>query len=271
MRTGRLATIADLDEPEHVVNDLMRLASVVSNRYDEWIEEHAGDAHQRAPGIHASELKCLRKVVYSCIQADMVGENRKFWRQRFQFGKYIHLLFQDDFEQLAAESGGRIRFVPEVRIAPHLQALAAEYDLQSSCDGIFEFYDEDCVTLLLRIALEIKSESPLEFKKLTEPRPEHVVQAHFYMRVLDVPMVWFLYVDRGSLNNTQSMTPWLVKYDHATGDKVLTMVNRATVALKRYREDETLPVREEGIQCQFCSSRDVCQPDFNKSKSKRRL
>ena len=114
----------------------------------------------------------------------------------------------------------------------------------------------------MRIGLEVKSESPDEFKKLKEPKPDHVEQAHFYMKALDLPMMWFLYIDRGSLNNTQSMSPFLVKYDPMKWAIVFEKIKTGFDAALEYKYTGILPPREEGIHCEFCSSRKICKPEM---------
>lgn len=269
-----LLTINDL--LNHAPNDLthvLKQAQELSNIYDSWAESDEGDGPDRKPGIHASEVAgCPRKMVYAIRGTPRVGANKKFWRQRFKAGQAIHSWLQDDFHRMAQASGGAILFEDEVRLSPQHQELAKFWGIQSSCDGVFTFQEacgegEEGETLwkpVLRVGLEIKTEAPDGFKELKEPKPDHIEQAHVYMACLDLPLMWFFYMNKGNQNNTPSQGPWLIPFDDARWHEME----------KRFQEAHdhvhvgTLPPRSEGIQCEFCAFRAECKPDYLKPKVK---
>lgn len=244
-----------------------KTAEGLSRAYDEFVENEDGGRSSRKPGIHASELGCPRKVVYSLLGTEKHGKIKRFWRQRFQFGKYAHQMIQDDFARMAAASNGAMTFEAEVPISGDLQELAREFSLESACDGVFTFFDKFSAPFL-RIGLEIKTESPSEYEKLTAPKPDHVRQAHVYMKVLDLPMMWFMYINKGNQNNTASVKPFLVDFDPTiwAGLELEFRDRLEEAALGQ------LPEGKESIVCEFCSYAWTCQPAIlNKNKVKATL
>lgn len=252
-----LVRIADLSGPEEVVRDFIDRASTISMLYDDSVEADQGDAHKRAPGIHASEIsQCVRKVVYSIQGSEKQVRIAKAWRQRFQVGKAIHAMIQADMHAMARASGGKIRFEDEVAIGPAHQQIAEELNIHSSADGVFSFYDDPLGPVVLRVGLEIKTESPDGYAKLTEPKEEHLDQAHVYMKCLDLPLFYFMYINKGNQNNTPSIHPFLVKFDP---NRWAALERRCRKALQMAR-DGVVPEREEGIHCSFCPYAHTCGP-----------
>lgn len=273
-----LVSIADLSGPPEEVEKRVAQARLLSQIYDQFIPIDEG--HYRAPGIHASELyPCLRKTVYSINGVPKRSRVAKFWKQRFKMGTAIHNMLQDDFEKMAEISQGKMRaaaydeayahahelaaseglhftFEREVPCSPKHQALAAHYRIYSSCDGVFTFFENPTEPPVLRVGLEIKSEAPDGYSKLTEPKPEHVRQGHLYMACLDLPLMWFLYMNKGNQNNTKSSGPFLVPFSTSVWTEVEERMKRAL----EYADAGTLPDRTETAICEFCPWSYTCQP-----------
>ena len=274
-----LVSIADLNGPQEEVTRRINQAKRLADLYDAYINMMQ-DGHDRAPGIHASELyPCMRQAVYSTRGEPRKPNVRKFWKQRFKVGQRLHLMFQEDFEGMSKASvqdemfqyaqrvsedmDCRIEFDREVAVKPGLQPIATYYNIHSACDGIFRFYDRRTGELVLRIGLEIKTEAPAGYEALKGPKPEHLRQAHLYMGCLDLPILWFLYTNKGNQNNTNSQAPYLVVYQpdiwaelEARFQDVHNHVNR-----------QELPVRVEGIYCEFCAWAYTCKPDNSRVHS----
>lgn len=272
-----LATIDDLNGPLDEVARRIEQAKGLSVLYNTFVE-HEVDGHDRAPGIHASELyPCLRRAVYSARGQPRQPKVSKFWRQRFKMGSAVHSWLQDDFHRMAradkapwvsqvaeqAASLGELlslhmTFEDEIVCAPDKQEVAAYFNIQSSCDGIFTFRDAPGGPPVLRIGLEIKSESPDQYAKLNEVKPEHLRQGHLYMACLDLPLMWFLYVNKGNQNNTPSAGPYLVPFNPYVWQEVEA---RCAEVLALSARGE-LPARTETILCEFCPFSYTCQPSF---------
>lgn len=261
-----LTSIADLNQPIEVLQPYMDLAKTLSKLYDRFLEEWEEDPSHRAPGIHASELnKCVRETYYSVIGLEKQNSTSVNMRRRFHMGHAIHEMVQRELhkmaaklqaQEIAAQNGWFLQFEDEVKVSPKHQALAAKYKIMSSCDGIFTFRELENGDPVLRVGLEIKSENPDGYEKLQAPKKEHIEQMHIYMACLDLPLVWFFYMNKGNQNTTPSSAPWLLPFDPAVWQKLET---RAQEVLS-HEEAGTEPRREEGHHCSFCPYSYKCQP-----------
>lgn len=269
-----LVRIADLNGDPTEVAKRVEQAQMLSTMYDEWILIDQ-DGKDRAPGIHASELfPCARQAVYSCLDTPRRPKVSKFWKQRFKVGHALHSMLQADFHKMATKSralewaaefaatkGLFLRFEDEVACRPELQALAAHYKIYSSADGVFTFYEENPdenpqALPVLRVGLEIKTESPPEYEKLRGPKKDHVRQTHLYMAVLDLPLMWFFYTNKGNQNNTTSDHPYLIPFDSTVWAEVETQIQTVWGFVARGE----LPDRVETMKCEFCAWAYECKP-----------
>jgi CRISPR/Cas system-associated exonuclease Cas4 (RecB family) len=157
---------------------------------------------------------------------------------------------------VAEEMDCYVHFQKEVRLSPDLQELARYWHIYSACDGVFTFTSKKTGTVVLRVGLEIKSEAPDGYKDLKAPKPEHVRQGHMYMAVLDLPLMWFFYMNKGNQNNTNSKAPFLVIWQ----PDVWREIEDRFRTVHEFASTKTLPERSEGIWCEFCPWRYTCQP-----------
>lgn len=261
----QLLTIADiLNNPKEDTDSLILRANDLCDVYEACMDTDKGDAHTRAPGIHASEVSgCERKIVYSLTGTERREESARIWRKRFKVGHYIHAMFQKDFAWMARRMGlgdtvanWHISFEPEITIAPQYQELAKKWYIFSHCDGMFIVRERWDGPAILRILLEIKSEAPDSYMKLKRPRPDHVEQGHVYMACLDTPLIWFLYYNKGNQNFTSSDPTWMLKFDPRVWASLEARFERAHDWAAR----EVLPPREESVKCEFCPFKWTCQP-----------
>jgi CRISPR/Cas system-associated exonuclease Cas4 (RecB family) len=271
-----LASIADLNGPPEEVARCIEQAKTLSAMYDEFLqlEQDKPDDGHRKPGVHASELyPCLRKPFYSLTRVEPRRRVSKFWLQRFKVGTAIHQMMQDDFHRMAKRSQKQLamrlaearaeeldadmQFADEVKVSPDHQALAKHYQLYSSADGVFTFTSRTPEKqVVLRIGLEIKTESPDQYAQLKGPKPEHVRQAHLYMAALDLPLMWFFYMNKGNQNNTNSNAPYLIVWQ----PKVWAELEDRIKTVHEYVARNEMPERNETIVCEFCPWNYTCLP-----------
>ena len=254
-----LKSINDLNDPANLEAGLLVLDSL-SQRVEEQIENEPGDGNERPGGIHASEASnCLRRLVYGIMDTPRRGNESFIWKRRFRVGHKIHDMLQGEFAQFQYSPQHTTRFFPEVKISPDKQEMAAKWNINSSCDGVFEIYEKEPEeTLILRIGIEIKSMNPDEFARLTKPKPEHIAQAHVYMACLDLPAMWFIYFNKGNQNYTKSsdrrfVIPFNPKLWAELEARFEDAHNKAYL--------KQLPDREESVLCQFCPFSYTCEPD----------
>lgn len=257
-----LASITDLAKGQMALQPMLERATKLSAMFDDFVDNDEGDMHTRRPGIHASELGCERRVVYTLLGEKKDGRFSKKWKQRFKMGHAIHKMFQLDFLRMASKSRGLLQFEDEVKIAPEYQRIAETLKLDSSADGLFTFRDHPYGPAVLRVVLEIKSSSPDQYDKLTQPDPDHIRQTHLYMKALDAPLTWFLYVNKGNQNNTPSHAPWVIPYNDREWQSIEAVCHRTLKMAEDYPVTGALPDRSEGIFCEFCAYRLSCKPNY---------
>lgn len=292
-----LVSISDLFRGQAALQPFLDRAVGLSTIYDDYLENDEGDAHLRRPGLHASELGCERRAFYTLIGAEKNPRVPKKWKKRFEHGKVIHKMVQDQWHGIAARSGGLIEFDDEVKVAKEYQKIAAELELDSSADGIIRLFDRPGGEVVIRVGLEVKSEAPDGFEDLKRPKPEHVEQVHLYMKALDIPIFWFFYFNKGDQENTPSLHPWVIVYQEKIWNEVETKCRRLLQFAEEYRARQpgssddavlaktrtrlqgnaaplptALPDRKEGIWCEFCPYREpsVCNPEYLIKKNERK-
>lgn len=266
----QLLTIRDLTTlPEEAKNSLIEKALELSSIYFDFItNDHRSFEYtttilgekERAPGIHASEVSnCLRKLVHSIMETERrPSSDDRNMKMRFRLGHAVHAMVQDDWHNIAAQSSGRLLFVDEVDVSPALGGMAELWGIFSSCDGIIticELVGDEWVPII-RIGMEIKTESGPQFENLKSPRDYHRDQTCIYMATLDLPLMWIFYYNKSNSNITTSYPPWLFQYDHDLWEKLELRFVRAM----HLAEIGQLPNREEGMYCKWCPFSWSCKP-----------
>lgn len=248
---------------------LQREVATFYDDYTTWMgEEHEGGGGEseqdfRPPGVHASEVSgCARKLVYSIRGEPSVRKAPAKMKNIFQLGHLVHGMVQKSLHRFSKvkHPSRKITFRDEVSIDPFTNETARIYNIYSSCDGVFTFWDNSSGVWepYLRIGLEIKSMGPDEFKTLAGPKLEHVEQAHIYMRCLDLPATWLLYVNKSNGAIVPPSGNFLVPYRPKTWDKLSARIETAFdhVGCK------TLPEREEDFPCTWCPYAHTCKPKY---------
>ena len=227
-----------------------------------------GSSKERKAGIHASELYgCARKLTYAArAEPRQDGNQDVNMQRRFDIGTMTHALIQYEFHQMCMWlKGGNdyppIYFDDEVGIHPGLGGVAQQYTMYSSCDGVFTFCSQG--QPYLRVELEIKTASYLEFDKLTKPKEDHTWQTCMYQKTLDVPLMWVLYYNKSNSNTVPSEAPWLFQFNDTLWND--TLEPRILQAYS-YAQAGQLPSREEGRPCGWCPFAHSCNPNCLQNK-----
>jgi CRISPR/Cas system-associated exonuclease Cas4 (RecB family) len=261
-----LASISDLNQPVEDIQQYVDIAKGLSRMYDNFLENFEEDRGERPPGIHASEVsKCMRQAYYSLVNLEKKNSVSLNMRRRFHVGHAVHSMAQKELhkmaamaqaEELAKKNGWYLEFADEVKVNPESQAMAAKYQIQSSCDGVFTFRELEHGEVVLRVGLEIKTEAPAGYEKLNAPKEDHIDQVHVYMACLDLPLLWFFYMNKGNQNTTPSQHPWLITFNPAIWNRLEL---RAAEVIE-YNAKGKPPPREEGNHCGFCPYTWECKP-----------
>lgn len=252
-------------------NTLQQEVSRFYDEYSDWAAREGDDDQDfRPPGVHASEVSgCQRRFVYSLRGEPSVRKAPAKMKSIFQIGHLVHGLLQKSFHRFARTERAKrkVTFRDEVSIDPHTNETARIYNIYSSCDGVFTFWTNETGKWepYLRIGLEIKTMGADEFKTLSSPKPDHIEQAHIYMRCLDLPATWLLYVNK---SNGQVLPPsgnFLVHYKAKTWEKLAHRIEAA----HDHVGCGTLPEREEDFPCTWCPYAKSCEPDYLKRYAER--
>jgi len=264
----RLVTITDLDQDKATKGLLIERAMQLGKWYGDFkatdtgaynYEVDVGGERHRAPGVHASEMKCKRMMVYSIMDYERrpvsAAQGDTNMRMRFASGHAHHAMIQNDFHRMCERFNGALTFQDEVRIDPSLGGAAELWGMHSSCDGEFTFWHDQAP--YLRIGVEIKTASHLEFDKLVKPHEDYSKQTCLYQKALDLPLMWIFYYNKSNSNWTNSEPPYLFQFDdHLWTTELEPRIADAHV----HARNQVLPTREEGRYCRWCPFAWDCQP-----------
>jgi len=285
----QLLTIADLNQPQQNLDGFLAVTNTLSQTYFDYVANNQDEGYEytvqvfggkgRSPGIHASEMsQCLRLVVYSIMNVERKADSANAdvnMLMRFALGTAVHSMVQNDWHRIAQQTQGRwtingepgcsMTFEDEVKVHPGLGGPSAEWDLHSACDGIFTFWNPQGQAIL-RVGLEIKTESDKQYEKLREPRDYHKEQTTLYMAALNLPLMWTFYYNKSNSNITSSYPPYLFQFDHKLWDKLEMRFAKAHGLAAR----SELPERSEGMPCSWCAFSHTCQPAILKGRKPKR-
>ena len=272
----QLTTIADLAQPTADRGLLISRAMQLGALYDELkhtdnesyqYKVSIGTGRERKPGVHASEMSnCQRLLVYSIMgterQDAAAATADANMQMRFDIGNAVHAMVQNDFHRMCGRLGGAVTFEEEVRVCPELGGAAAQWNMHSSCDGVFTFWHQG--EAYLRVGLEIKTKSAPMFDKLVKPDDDHSEQTCLYMKALDLPLMWLFYYNKSNSNWTKPEAPYLYQFDQHLWD---TKLEPRFAQAHEWAAAAHLPPREEGQQCRWCAFAWTCQPSKLKTRS----
>lgn len=235
------------------VSALLNEAFSPVRMFGEGLQLQRADAHPRLPGVHASELvKCLRMVGYT-LRSEKKNLPPVDMLRRFGIGELGHILFQEKLKLYCANSKGAASFEDEVDVST--TPLAKELNIHSRCDGVLTFYGEDGAPMV-RLGIEIKTESSTSWKTLKCAKSEHVDQGMLYMACLDLPAMAFIYINKDSGDCTPFSSEFVKPYQPHRWEALRA---RAEKALASHADNILLP-REKGYHCMFCSYSQACGP-----------
>ena len=268
-----LLTIADLQTVGGSKAQYIEHAKQLSRLWEQWKAQQSGSYKLkvdffgeggRSTGIHASESSgCLRKLVYGILGTERIvlpDQKDVNMQRRFDVGTLQHALIQYELEEMCKwlRSGGvEIYFSPEAKVSPKLGGVAAQWNVHSHCDGIFEFCSQG--QPYLRVGLEIKTMSAPEFEKLKEPKDYHQDQMCIYMVTLDLPLMWYLAYNKSNSLFTHTEAPWLFQFNQRLWETKLQPRFQTATQMASAGQ---LPAREEGKPCSWCAFAHTCQPNY---------
>lgn len=137
-------------------------------------------------------------------------------------GTHLHTMLQ----QYLSEHPG-LFFAKEVPV------YLPEIETKGSSDGILMQRVAGPDGTIYRWGIEFKTISPDGFEALSKPKPEHVIQASIYARLMGVWWITIVYYDKGK----SRFKEYHVQYD----EKVWAYVKERVAFLKTHINDGTVP------------------------------
>lgn len=200
----------------------------------------------RYPGIHPSQLvsNCLLKIYWE-MEGKLQREKHEA-RALFTFdiGHAVHHMLQGYGQQ---EAWGAGLYAPEARLTGSKQPVAEELMIEGSADADTILIIDDIPNAPIYevgVVHEYKTIKSENFAKLTRPKPEHKIQATIYAKVLNRPVVAFLYVSK----NDSNFADYPVEFDLETWTPI---ENKARLLVQHYEREEPPPAAP-GFHCQQC-------------------
>lgn len=206
----------------------------------------------RSPGIHPSSAcktgVCPLALYFGCIQE--IKPNRAYCQENqltWDLGTLLHDTWQTHLKAMYQD-----QFKYEVPLSDNTILV------KSHTDGIFEFTN-------LRFVLEMKSiKDGGNFGWDTvqkKPMDDNVRQAHFYMKLADVPFALILYLNK----NRGIFKEHAVAFDPAIWSDIHTNVLLPVIAAVR---SKTPPKGKPGFGCRSCDYEHGC-PAVKADKSRK--
>lgn len=200
----------------------------------------------RYPGIHPSQLPhpCMLKV-----WNEMMGvEGREKIEPRtqliFDLGHAVHHMMQT---YGAHGAWGDTLYKPESKLTGEIQPLAEELMIEGSADAeniIVVDNIPNAPIYEVGTVHEYKTINSKAFEKLTRPKPEHKQQATIYAKVLNRPVVVYLYFSK----NDSNLADFPVEFDPVQWS---TLENKARLLVQHFDAGQPPPA-ETGFHCQQC-------------------
>ena len=205
----------------------------------------------------AADLQCLQKEPPSIIQTiqgvlDRRRKDPSFFRpsgfggcrrsQVFGYNKeYQEPPQPDDTLSMILETGTALHAMvqqwlsehPGVFFAKEVPVWLPELEIKGSSDGILMFRRADKYGSIYRWGFELKTIGPKGFEDLRGPKPEHVVQASIYAKLMGVWWITIVYYCKG----TSKLKEYHVSFD----PQVWESVKQRVAELKVHTDGGTLP------------------------------
>jgi len=240
------------------LKEMLRGADLpVTPRHEKWLSENpspeyskealafassvlrsdVGGNRRRSTHFRASSLgSCERKQMFSANKIKGINYIDSDLSNIFATGNFMHLKWQ-----MAGLTEGWLS-VAEFPVESKIWSFGG------TLDGIL--YDGSL--------FEYKSINPRGFSNVCEygPKKDHILQAHGYMHLANLPAVSFVYEDKGS----GDWREFRMERDREKEDEILGIIER----LSTHYVEETYPeplkkcLDKEGYVYRQCAFRDVC-------------
>lgn len=254
--------------------------------------------------IHPSQIvKCKQKLWFDCsaqemdwpVEFDEEGNPTQTQRMMvpyykiaeeyippqlrmiFDMGHGVHDMFQS--YGMRGAWGDKKAYTPEFPIDPDkkyrdgrtILPNAEMYWIKGSVDALLHPYIIEVPGIgpvSLRVIHEYKSINDNGYGRLTSPKPDHKWQATLYSKVLNVPIVVYVYLNKNNCN----IADYPVAFDHrlwATLEEKIEEVQAQVESGQRFPWEKTSAILEPK-ECEGCGYHRICNPPRPKKKGRRK-
>ena len=207
------------------------------------------EATFRASGVGG----CQRKMMYALLGYDNNPDHVSVFT--LEQGTLIHEMIQGYLQR----AGVIESLEEELQILPQLKG---------HYDGVLNINGE-------RYLLEIKTINHVAYERVSKYNTvynKYILQAHCYMKALDIDKCLFLFVNKGHTvseefaENNPDIDKLFheieVKFDNKVWEEIETKISDLTI----HFENKTMPPMKKVSECSYCSFRDQCYSDWEKEK-----
>jgi CRISPR/Cas system-associated exonuclease Cas4 (RecB family) len=198
----------------------------------------------RPTGIHPSSASkkggCLLKLYYECTHSVKPGTDSYDEKSQltWDLGTLLHDMYQTWFKDMYGD-----QFESEVPLVDNTNHIV------SHTDGIFSFE-------YYRAILELKSikeGGSFGWEKVqAKPQEDHVRQAHFYMKLADVPFALIFYINK----NAGEFKEHAVSFNQSLWDEMNSQVIQPVVSAA-YNGGPMVDAKP-GWHCRWCNFQHGC-------------
>lgn len=243
----------------------------VISRIESYLEDLNLEQHSKRLGVFSASdigtkgghslcgkypMGCARMLYYRYCGEEPHSRIDPRLRRIFDTGSKIHEQLQGYLHKIALASDGAEVFVDEAGFNEENSRVAAEYEIESTTDGIYEVTVSK--PLDLRFGIEIKSMKAEIFQDLSGPLIDNVVQSTIYMACLDLPVMVILYYNK----NDSSMAEFVEVFDDEIWNAVVDKINY----VRMHAVNGEPPPREDGYHCKTCRYAHICNPPKEKKR-----
>lgn len=198
--------------------------------------------------------RCGRANVYEFIRAPFIPTTPTDSLEHFDLGHAIHALVGGklrDIKRVLEPKKIGYELEIEKSYDPATDQLFTDLWIGGTTDGVLDVWAD---TWRQRSIIEIKSIKFQDYDMLTEPKEDHLMQAHLYAFRFNCPIIYMWYYCK----NNSKRSVYRRVFDRKVFDKAVGIYEK----LLKHVDAGTLPEREQDFyMCPRCEYRDICKPD----------
>jgi len=212
----------------------------------------------KEPAFRASGVGgCQRKMMYKLLGYDERHDHVSVFT--LQQGTLVHEMIQNYLQR----AGVIESLEEELQILPNLKG---------HYDGVIQLEGE-------RYLLEIKTINHVAYERVSKYNTvykKYLLQAHCYMKALDLKKAIFLFVNKGHTISDEfkadnpDIDPLFHEVEIHFDKKIWAEVEEKLGELVKYFDTKTMPPAKKVSECAYCNFKDKCWSDWASEKEQKK-